>query len=508
MSACSLRILGCLTVFAALALYSTPAQAEHGEHVGVFQGHQDVGTVLHPGSAEFDQAHFTYTVSGSGENMWFGEDDFHFAWRKMSGDVSLTASITFVGATGNSHRKGVLMIRKTLDANSIASDLAVHGDGLTSLQFRDTTGGNMAEVQTNVAAPKMVRIEKRGDFIYAFVSGADGILHPSGAATKLPLGSDFYIGIGVCSHDKDVVEKAIFSNVALKQLKPATGNTVLVSSLEAVPVSGDRRVQYVAEAHFEAPNWSRDGKAFIFNQDGLIRRLALGSSEPTIIPTTPQNKCNDDHGFSPDGNMLAISDTSDELKKSQIYIVPAAGGTPRLVTKDGPSYWHGWSPDGKRLAFAAVRDGKFDIFTIPVEGGDETRVTSAPGDNECPDYSPDGARIYFNSNRTGQMQIWRMKPDGSNQEQVTFSESNDWFPHVSPDGQWMVYLSYDKSVTGHPPNKDVELKLMSLKDKKITVLAKLFGGQGTANVPSWSPDSKKVAFVSYELLPEEDLASR
>jgi len=508
MSACSLRSLGCLTVFAALALYTPPAHAEQVEHVGVFQGQQDIGTVLHPGSAEFDQENFSYTVAGSGENMWFGEDDFHFAWRKMSGDVSLTASITFVGATGNNHRKGVLMIRKTLDGNSIVSDLAVHGDGLTSLQFRDTTGGNMAEVQTNVSTPKMVRIEKRGDFFYAFVSGPDGKLHPSGAATKLPLDGPFYIGIGVCSHDKDVIEKAVFSNVALKQLPPASGKTVLVSTLEAVPLAGDRRVQYTAVEHFEAPNWTPDGKAFIFNQDGLIRRLEIGSSEATIIPTAPQNKCNNDHGFSPDGKMLAISDMSDEVKKSQVYIVPAAGGTPRLVTRNGPSYWHGWSPDGKTLAFAAVRDGKFDIFTIPAEGGEETRLTSATGTNDGPEYTRDGAWIYFNSERTGHMQIWRMKADGTKQEQVIFDDTSDWFPHFSPDGQLMTFLAYPAGTAGHPPNKDVELRLMSVKDKKVTVLARFFGGQGTINVPSWSPDGKRIAFVSYELFPEEDLTSK
>jgi TolB protein len=94
-----------------------------------------------------------------------------------------------------------------------------------------------------------------------------------------------------------------------------------------------------------------------------------------------------------------------------------------------------------------------------------------------------------------------MKPDGSEQEQLTSDEYNNWFPHPSPDGKWIVFLSFAKDVTGHPPNKDVTLRLMSLADKKITVLTTLFGGQGTINVPSWAPDSKKFAFVSYQLLP-------
>lgn len=492
-----------LSIAALMSLTPALVLAQSLPH-GIFTDHQDVGTVLHPGSVVYDEVNHSYTVSGSGENMWFGIDDFHFVWKKVSGDVALTADIAFLGAGGNPHRKAVLMIRQTLDGDSPGVDVAVHGVGLTSLQFRDAAGVNTREVESNISAPKTLRIEKRGDFFYAFVSGKDGKLQPAGASTKLALTGDFYVGIGVCSHDKDVVEKAVFSNVVLDQLPPASGKTVLVSSLETISVaSTDRHVEYVAAAHFEAPNWSRDGKFLIFNQDGTLRRLAFDGSEPTVIPTAPQIHCNNDHGISPDGQSLAISDQTSDDHKSRVYIVPIAGGTPRLITPNAPSYWHGWSPDGKTLAFTAQRGDNFDIYSIPVSGGDETRLTNAPGLDDGPEYSPDGAYIYFNSERTGHMQIWRMKPDGADQEQVTADDRNDWFPHVSPDGQSMVFIAYEKGVTGHPPNKDVELRLMSLSDKKVRVLAKLFGGQGTINVPSWSPDGLKLAFVSYEQLPEE-----
>ena len=476
------------------------------QQLGIFENHQDVGTVLHPGSAQFDAAKGTYTIAGSGENMWFGIDDFHYAWKKVSGDVALTADIAFAGTGGNPHRKAVLMIRQTLDGPSASVDVAVHGSGLTSLQFREITGANTHEVESNVSAPQTVRIEKRGDFIYAFISGKDGRLQPSGASTKLPLTGDFYIGIGVSAHDKDVVEKAVFSNVRFEQLPAAAGKQTLISSLETVTIaSTDRHVEYVAAAHFEAPNWSRDGKFLIFNQDGTLHRLAFDGSAPTLIPTAPQVHCNNDHGISPDGQFLAISDQTTDDRKSRVYIVPITGGTPRPITPNAPSYWHGWSPDGKTLAFTGERNGNFDIYSIPAAGGDETRLTSAEGLDDGPEYSPDGAWIYFNSERTGHMQIWRMKADGSEQEQVITEESNDWFPHISPDGQWMVFLAYEKGVTGHPGGKDVELRLMSMKDKSTKVLAKLFGGQGTINVPSWSPNSLKLAFVSYEQLPEEAL---
>jgi Tol biopolymer transport system component len=165
-----------------------------------------------------------------------------------------------------------------------------------------------------------------------------------------------------------------------------------------------------------------------------------------------------------------------------------------------PSYWHGWSPDGKTLAYCGERNGEYDIYTIPTEGGEEKRLTTSPGLDDGPDYSPDGQTIYFNSVRTGTMQIWRMKADGSDQQQVTSDQYNNWFPHPSPDGKWIVLLSYEKGVTGHPANKDVMLRMMPAGGGEIQVLAKLFGGQGTINVPSWSPDSRNVAFVSYRLV--------
>jgi TolB protein len=468
---------------------------------GIFDGHQDVGKVLHPGSINVDAVKQSYTVTGSGENMWFGMDDFHFAWKKVSGDVAISADITFVGERGNNHRKAVLMIRQSLDGDSPAVDIARHGDGLTSLQFRDAVGADDHEVQSSVAGPKRVRLEKRGDYFYVFVTGQDGKLEPAGASTKLVLNGPFYVGIGVSAHDKDATESAVFSNVKIESLEATNEKPILYSTLETVPVaSADRRVAYVAQKHFEAPNWSRDGSYFLFNQDGGIYRLAVnGGEEPARVPTDPQVKCNNDHGISPDGTMLAISDST-ETGKSLVYTLPAVGGTPKKITLTGPSYWHGWSPDGSTLAFVGERGDNFDIYSIPVNGGEEKRLTTAPGLDDGPEYSPDGQWIYFNSERRGHMQIWRMHPDGGSQEQVISDETNDWFPHISPDGKWMTFVSFEKGVTGHPPDKDVTLNVMALRDKKVKALAKLFGGQGTNNVPSWSPDSTKVAFVSYEYL--------
>jgi hypothetical protein len=483
---------------------STPACAQTPAAVGIFESHGDVGTVLHSGAVEYDGAKRTYTISGSGENMWATADGFQFVWKKMSGDVTLTADIGFLTKTGNEHKKAVLMLRQTLDGDSVYADVALHASGLTSLQFRDEKGVVTREIQSNISAPKRLRIAKRGDFVYMSLS-TDGEPKVAGGWLRIPLQGTFYVGLGVCSHDKDVVEKAVFSNVEITQPTPATGQPMLYSTLETITIdSADRRVTYLAPGRFEAPNWTHDGTAFLFNRDGRIERLAVDGDTLMKIDTGIATRCNNDHGISPDATQLAISDNSQEDHNSLVYIVPIAGGTPRRITQKSPSYWHGWSPDGKTLAFVGQRNGEFDIYAIPAAGGEETRLTTAKGLDDGPEYSPDGKYIYFNSERTGHMQIWRMKPDGSEQEQVFSDDLNNWFPHISPDGQWMVFLTYEADVTGHPENKNVMLRLMSLADKNITVLAKLFGGQGTINVPSWSPDSKRVAFVSYILIPPGD----
>jgi TolB protein len=497
-------------VVALVGLVSVPASSPAGTSVGVFDDHSDVGTVLHAGSVDYDAAKKTYTIAGSGENMWSTADAFQFVWKKVSGDVTLTADISFLTKTGNEHKKAVLMFRQNLDADSVYADIALHASGLTSLQFRDEKGAVTREIQSNVTAPKRLQIAKRGEYVYMSVSAESGEPQIAGGWLRIPLQGTFYVGLGVCSHDKNVIEQAVFSNVELTQPAAAAGKPTLYSTLETVDVdSYDRRVAYLAPEHFEAPNWTRDGTAFLFNRDGHIVRLPVSEGTPQIVDTGFATRCNNDHGISPDGSELAISDNSQEDHESLVYIVPISGGTPRRITQKSPSYWHGWSPDGRTLAFVGQRDGDFDIYTLPAHtqagatAPQETRLTTAKGLDDGPEYSPDGKYIYFNSERTGHMQIWRMKPDGSDQEQVFSDDLNNWFPHISPDGQWMVFLTYAADVTGHPANKDVMLRLMSLSDKRITVLAKLFGGQGTMNVPSWSPDSKRLAFVSYMLVPAD-----
>lgn len=485
------------TIFLLLSVLLSGPVSSQEKKLGLFEKNADIGPVKMPGSVEYDEAKQTYTIAGGGENMWATTDAFHFVWKRVSGDLALAADIRFLGTGGNAHRKAVLIIRQSLDPDAAYADAALHGDGLTSLQYREEKGGPTREIQASVKAPSRIQIEKRGDYVFMSLARAGEPLQSAGGSFRIKLTEPFYVGLGVCAHDNNTIEKAVFSNVEIKQ-RP---QPLLESTLETIAIaSKDRRVVYTQRAHFEAPNWSRDGKYFLFNQGGRIYKLPVTGGEPQVIDTRFAVRCNNDHGISPDGTQLAISDQSQEQRRSLIYILPIAGGLPRRVTQLAPSYWHGWSPDGKTLAYCGERNGEFDIYTIPVEGGAERRLTTATGLDDGPDYSPDGQYIYFNSERTGRMQVWRMKTDGSEQTQITNDEYNNWFPHPSPDGKWLVFLSYEKDVKGHPANKDVMLRLIPVGGGEIQVLAKLFGGQGTINVPSWSPDSKQLAFVSYRLI--------
>lgn len=264
-----------------------------------------------------------------------------------------------------------------------------------------------------------------------------------------------------------------------------------------------------ADGLLEAPNWSPDGKNLLVNMGGELYRVPVGGEEPRLIKINLGDfkKCNNDKGYSPDGKTIAFS-SSAKANGSQVFTVAAAGGDPQLIVPETPSYFHGFSPDGRWMAFVAQRDNNFDLYRVPVAGGKQERLTSHKGYDDGPDYSPDGKWIYFNSDRAGGWDIWRMPASGAGNddekaEQITSDEGEDWFPHLSPDGQWLLFLTFPKGTSGHNGRMQVKLRMRFLSGPEImrkqsAEVVSFFGGQGSINVNSWSPDSRSFAYVTYE----------
>jgi TolB protein len=486
---------------AMLVVAAMPAMA--AEDRGAFAGSGDVGAVKTAGTVAYDAGTGTYTLTGSGTNMWAGTDEFQFVWRRMRGDFILSADAELLGEGVEPHRKLGWMIRASLDTDSPYVDIARHCDGLTSMQFRREKGADTEQIVSEVTGADVLQLERHASHYVISVARRGEVLE-SAELSDVELPDEVYVGLYICAHNPDVVETGRFTNVRVTVPAPddfTPYRDYYGSRLEIMDVdTGLRRIVHTEIDSLQAPNWTRDGKALIYNRNGALYRFDIATGAVSKIDTGFATDNNNDHVISFDGTQLAISDQSDgHGGVSQVFTVPIGGGVPKLVTKEGPSYFHGWSPDGQWLVFTGGRDGAWDIYKIRSSGsGGEVRLTENEALDDGPEFSPDGEWIYFNSTRGGTMDIWRMRPDGSGQEQVTDDAYNNWFPHVSPDGSRIVYLAYMPDVVPeeHPWDRHVYLMLRPAAGGESKVIANVYGGQGTINVPSWSPDGKRIAFVS------------
>ncbi|MEO0572260.1 MAG: SMP-30/gluconolactonase/LRE family protein [Bacteroidota bacterium] len=486
-------------ILALLPTFYSTAQS-----TGIFENHSDIGNVKHSGITEYDSTDQTYTLSGSGTNMWFGQDEFHYAYQSIQGNFILRAQVAFVGEGVDLHRKVGWMVRNSLHPDASHVNATVHGDGLTSLQYRGLKGGETEEKKSTDIAPNVIQLERQGNkFIMSTAKFGEPL---TSVELNLDLKNEVFVGIYMCSHNPDVIEKAVYKNVRI--IKPPKENYVpyeeyIGSRLEVMNVeTGDRKVLMTSAHSIQAPNWTPDGKSLIYNSNGLLYRYDLDKGKVAMLNTGFANRNNNDHVLNKDGSMVAISHHNDDDNgDSSIYYLPISGSDePIKVTQDGvgASYLHGWSPNGKKMIFTGYRNGAYNIIEVKVKTGKEMPLTNTTTLDDGSEYAPDGKTIYFNSNRTGTMQIWKMDKNGKNQEQLTFDDHNDWFPHISPDGKRLVLISYPSDIASgsHPFYKQCLLRVMPVKGGVPKIIGYVFGGQGTMNVPSWSPDGNHIAFVS------------
>jgi TolB protein len=474
-----------------------------GDMIGnIFTVKGDMGPIRIPGKTIYDWEHQNYTLSGSGKDVWSRDDEFHYAFKPIEGDFMITCSIDFSEEKGHIYQKAGLMLRASREESSVYADAVIHGNGVSSLQYRPKKGEKTEEINPSDQKPHVFQLERYGKTVIVRRAVRGSFLEEAGRI-DLELPDTVLVGLFVCSHDSKEKTSVTFHNLRI-DIPAAPGTDGYKnppkSRMEILDVeSGERRILFATEENIEAPNWSPNGKYLLYNKKGLIYRYDFDSSKISQIDTGLVNKNNNDHGISPDGKSLIMSSHHGEEGKSRIYICPIEGGKGKQITPRGPSYWHGISPDGKTLAYCAEREGDYNVWCSSLEGGEEYQLTRGNFLDDGPEFSRNGEEIYFNSTRTGKMKIWKMKRDGTEQQQVTAGETNDWFAHISPNGKKMVYLSYPKELQAdsHPHNQRVLIQLVDLEEGETQVLAYLYGGQGTLNVPSWSPDSKYIAFVSY-----------
>jgi len=340
--------------------FQTANGQNSGSLLGQFEDQGDIGTVLHRGSATFDSATGAYAITASGENMWAKADSFHFVWKKVSGDVTIAADVAFPTATGNPHKKAVLMIRQSLDSDSAYVDAALHVVGLTSLQSRAEKGEATHEVGIEGEGATTLRLEKRGAYFYMFVARKGEKLHLAGGSMRLALQEPFYIGLGVCAHDKDAVETAVFSNVSIGT--PSKAKMKWYSTIETISVSStDQRVVAVFKGHVEPPSWTTDGAGLLFRRNKSLQQISTPDGKTTPAPPGLEApKVSKGEAPSRDGQQKASLSYSEKKPADTTLSMKATGdGKSKILAKfiggQGTMSDSPWSPDGKRLAFVSYQ---------------------------------------------------------------------------------------------------------------------------------------------------------
>ena len=488
--------------------------------LGIFRGTADVGrpSAIGPGAVRYEPRTRSYVVTGGGANMWGTADHFRYVWVRLSGDVALEATVHFTGSAPEGgepdpHRKACLVIRQSLDSSAAYADAAMHGDGLTSLQWRDAPGAVTHEVQSAETAPTRIRVEKRGDYVSMLVGDGTSPLHPAGGAAKIGFSGEFYVGLAVSAHDTTRLETATFSNVRLERLAPVAPTGAVISTIETISLrSKDRRVAAVVKQATPVSGvwWYPDSARMLYFRgawvefDRVQADLPGRPASPTRL-ATPQRvaatiatcaSC----ATADTGRRWTLRDdasrASPRLELSWIesasaaFVAGDAGTALGLIAR--------WARDGSALVFTSLRDDQ--IYVVRARSREPIRLTTR-GHNANPVFSPDGRYVYFSSDRSGRWQLWRQGVEGAPAEQLTHDDLENTHPYVSPDGRWVAFLSFGRGATDRRTLREARLRRLSLADGAVDELATLIGGEGSLAAYPWAPDGQHLAFVSYQRAP-------
>lgn len=473
--------------------------------IGQFDRLLNIGASQIAGTVSFNDILQTYTISHASPGSVSEESNFYYLWTTIQGDFILRAEAIFSGNGKNDNYSVGWLVKNDLRENSEFVKGLIRQNGDKGLEIKTTLTNNPENILLKEDFSTIIQLERKGDkFILSTSKFGEELKYIETEGDFI--NNEAYIGLFLSPGNFNTHGEVSFRNVRI--IKPVDPDyqpyrDYIGSNLEVMDIeTGHRKILYQSTHSIQAPNWSLDGKNLIYNSKGLLYEYSLYQNSIMPLNTGFANRNNNDHVISFDGKLLGIShhNNDDEGNSSLYYMSINGSNKPIKVTKDGvgASYLHGWSPDNKKMVFTGNRKEKYDIYSVDLETGLETQLTDESTLDDGPEYSPDGRYIFFNSSRSGKMQLWRMDPDGKNQVQLTFDEYNNWFPHISPDMKWIVYISFPKDINPneHPFYKHCMIKLMPYEGGDSIVLADIYGGQGTINVPSWSPDSKKIAFVS------------